>query len=144
MDAFHSAVAWVQNNPVVVAAVLFFVYLKWKASRPFPETGGRVQTVDSMKEWEDVLSKNKVVCADFFATWCPPCRSIAPWYGQLSTRYEGVTFVKIDVDKCRDVASLNKIQAMPTFKVFVGGLEKEQVQGASQHAIEQMVMRHSQ
>ena len=74
------------------------------------------------QEWKTALATadkaDRLLVADFFATWCPPCRVAAPLYGQLSEQFDGVDFVKVDVDKAPKVASANEIRSMPTFKIF--------------------------
>ena len=58
--------------------------------------GGRVSGVHSDADWDEKVAKHKgLVCVDFYATWCPPCRSAAPVFGTLSTCYPGVEFVKV-------------------------------------------------
>lgn len=49
---------------------------------------------------------------------CPPCRSAAPVFGQLSTEFSECVFVKCDVDACAAVARREGITAMPTFKIY--------------------------
>lgn len=46
-----------------------------------------------------ILNNNKYVVIDFTATWCGPCRMITPILEQLSTKFENVVFVKVDVDE---------------------------------------------
>lgn len=57
---------------------------------------------------EDFVSQTsdraKVFCVDFFAEWCGPCRTIAPFFSQLSQRFPDVTFLKVDIEKCENTA----------------------------------------
>ncbi|CAF1617515.1 unnamed protein product, partial [Didymodactylos carnosus] len=57
----------------------------------------------------------KLVLVDFFATWCGPCKMIAPAIDNLSTQHPHSVFLKVDVDKCQTEAQENNITAMPTF-----------------------------
>lgn len=83
-----------------------------------------VRTIESLKEFDAVLKSNELVFVDFYATWCGPCRNIAPLYKELSQKYSknrGVAFIKVDVDMNEDIGQKYKIHAMPTFMVFKGG-----------------------
>ncbi len=74
------------------------------------------------------------VIVDFYASWCGPCRYIAPFLEELAKEYEGkIKIYKVNVDKDREVAMKMKIRAMPTlffikadgkFKKVLGGLPK--------------------
>lgn len=56
----------------------------------------------------------KPAIVDFTATWCGPCRSIAPILEELAKEYEGqIVVYKVDVDKCRDVATAFGISSIP-------------------------------
>ena len=57
---------------------------------------------------------------DFFATWCGPCKQIAPAYRALALKTPVATFVTVDIDENDTVAAALKIQSMPTFKVYRG------------------------
>ena len=57
---------------------------------------------------------NKPAIVDFTATWCGPCRSIAPILEELAKEYEGqIVVYKVDVDKCRDIAQAFGISSIP-------------------------------
>ena len=69
---------------------------------------------------------------DYFATWCGPCRMIAPWLSEQAKAFDGrVIFAKVDVDELEDVAAEQKIQAMPTFEFFKGGASVARFEGAN-------------
>lgn len=75
-------------------------------------------------------SDQKLTVIDFYATWCGPCRAIAPTFEELSRQYSNVNFLKCDVDVAQDVASAYGVTAMPTFVFLKGGKQVKTVKGA--------------
>lgn len=67
------------------------------------------------------LINDKVVIVDFFATWCGPCKMLSPVIEQLSEKFNGVKFVKIDVDECPNVSKNYGIMSVPTLLKFKNG-----------------------
>ncbi|XP_014099119.1 thioredoxin-2 [Bactrocera oleae] len=66
----------------------------------------------------------KLVVIDFFATWCGPCKIIAPRLEELAKEFEGrVVVLKVDVDECEDIAMEYNVSSMPTF-VFIKGSQQ--------------------
>ena len=70
---------------------------------------------------EEVLEKRGVVVVDFFATWCAPCKMLAPIVEELESELESVKFVKVDVDESPVVSMKYKISNIPTIKIFKNG-----------------------
>ena len=131
-----SVIAFFSNNPVLLLVACYFLWQMFQRSQPFPESGGLVTAVKDEADWDSTLkSGGQYVLADFYATWCPPCRTAAPVYGRMSLEFSTVRFVKVDVDQCRAVSSKEGIQAMPTFKLYKDGKSCDSVQGFSESGI---------
>jgi len=70
----------------------------------------------------EVLKSTLPVMVDFGATWCGPCRMIAPYMEQLSDEYAGKAVVaKVDVDECPGISAKYGIRNVPTVLIFKNG-----------------------
>lgn len=80
-------------------------------------------------------SKEKPVLVDFFATWCGPCRMMAPALDEVAQEQaEKVTVYKLDIDQSPDVAMRYRVMSVPTLILFKGGEAVKQVIGAQSKA----------
>ena len=80
---------------------------------------------------DEVLSAELPVLVDFWATWCGPCRMIAPIVEELSSEYEGKAKVcKLDVDTAQKTAAEFGIRSIPTLLIFKEGKIADQLIGA--------------
>ncbi|CZR64771.1 probable thioredoxin [Phialocephala subalpina] len=95
-----------------------------------------VHNLSSKTEFDSALKDNKVVILDAFATWCGPCKVIAPTVVKFSEEFPDAHFVKVDVDEVPDVAQELGIRAMPTFIVFKDGEKVKEVVGANPKALQ--------
>ena len=86
----------------------------------------------SSADWQaKVLDATEPVLVDFFATWCGPCKMMAPVIDEIATEMTGVASVyKIDVDECPDIAQKYGIMSIPTFIVFKDGKPAANALGA--------------
>ncbi len=74
------------------------------------------------KDFDSIISQNKNVLVDFWATWCGPCKMVGPIIEQLAVDYEGkAAVVKVDVDEEPELAAKFGIQSIPTIILFQDG-----------------------
>jgi thioredoxin 1 len=79
----------------------------------------------------DVLKSDKPTLVDFWATWCGPCRQIAPMIDAIADEYKGrLQVAKVDVDSNQIVAQQYMISSIPRLLVFKGGKVVGQLVGA--------------
>ncbi|MBR5287629.1 MAG: thioredoxin [Clostridia bacterium] len=94
--------------------------------------------------FDAAIAGNKPVLVDFFATWCAPCRMIAPSVEKVAAEFEGSAIVgKVDVDSEPALAQRFGVMSIPTLIVLKDGKVVEQAVGARGQAdIAAMVRRH--
>ena len=80
-----------------------------------------VEVMKSVEEFDRTLQENDVVLADFFATWCGPCKMLSPVVEKVSEKHPEIKFVKADVDALSELASRYGIASIPTLIVFRNG-----------------------
>ena len=87
--------------------------------------------VQQIRQLEEIPAKG-LVLLDLYASWCGPCRKIAPVIEELSDDYGGrVTFLKADVDLAPSLAAAFKVNAMPTFVFIRDGAQCGMIIGAN-------------
>jgi thioredoxin 1 len=84
---------------------------------------------------DDVLGSDKPVLVDFWATWCGPCRMVAPVLEEIAEEHKDkITVAKLDVDANPAVARDYEILSIPTLMVFKGGEPVAKIVGAKPKA----------
>ena len=89
----------------------------------------------SSENFENLKNGDMPLVVDFWATWCGPCRMIAPIISKLAEKYEGqLTVGKCDVEENEDLAAEFGIRNIPTILFFKGGQVVDKVVGAVSEA----------
>ncbi|WCK57640.1 thioredoxin (plasmid) [Aneurinibacillus sp. Ricciae_BoGa-3] len=70
---------------------------------------------------QEVEKSDRLVVLDFWATWCGPCRAVAPVFQSVSEKISDVTFGKVDVDEQPSLASKFQIMSIPTILAIKNG-----------------------
>ncbi|XP_046737721.1 thioredoxin-2 [Diprion similis] len=83
-----------------------------------------------------------LVVIDFFATWCGPCKMIAPKLEELSKELNDVIILKVDVDECEDIAFEYEISSMPTFVFIKNSTVLESFAGANFDKLKSTIQKH--
>lgn len=103
--------------------------------------GKNVLTVNDLNFDSEVLKSESPVLVDFTATWCGPCKQIAPYIDQLADEYAGkMKVAKLDIDDSPNTAAKFGIRGVPTLVVFKAGKPVAQQVGAAPKTIIAQVM----
>lgn len=99
---------------------------------------------DALFQAELESAGSKVVIVDFHATWCGPCKRIAPVFTSLSMKYnQHAVFLKVDVDKCNTVSERFGVTAMPTFIFLRAKVKIDELKGVDPNALQEKVKQHA-
>lgn len=91
-----------------------------------------IMHVDS-KNFEETVNSKEVVLVDFYATWCGPCKMLAPILEQVNEEILDNTLIaKLDIDNALDVAKQFGVMSVPTMIIFKNGKEIERLVGLRQ------------
>jgi thioredoxin 1 len=84
---------------------------------------------------DDVLTSEKPVLVDFWATWCGPCKMVAPVLEEIAAEHKDkLTIAKLDIDENPGTARDFQVMSIPTLILFQGGKPVKQIVGAKPKA----------
>jgi len=83
---------------------------------------------------DEVLGSDKPVLVDFWASWCGPCKMVAPVLEEIASEHGEITIAKMDIDANPTTPRKYKIMSIPTMIVFSGGEPVKQIVGAKPKA----------
>ena len=97
-----------------------------------------VNKIDA-KQFDELLKGDKPVVCDFYATWCGPCKMLAPVMDKVSEKFsDKAEFVKVDIDENMELAGKYRVMSIPTIILFkageavsttVGAVSKNELEG---------------
>ncbi|MBQ9792590.1 MAG: thioredoxin [Clostridia bacterium] len=92
--------------------------------------------VINTENFENEVKKNeKIVLVDFYATWCGPCKMLAPVLEQVADEVKDKAVIgKLDIDESLDIAKEFNVMSVPTMILFKDGKEVDRIVGLRQKA----------
>lgn len=139
-------VAAVPSSTTTTNTCPTFFGVSKKHHAPLAVRGGQVLEAETLQDVESILlragSEQQLVVIDFTATWCGPCKMIAPLFRELSDAMPNVVFVKVDVDDNPDTAAKYSVSAMPTFVFIKGGTVVDRLMGANPARLQELIDQH--
>jgi len=109
---------------LLVATVFIFRTIAMAKIKNTPLVADHAKVLTLTDQNFQQQTKNKVVLVDFWATWCAPCRMMAPVLNDVATELKGNSHVgKVDIQQYQSLANKFKVRSIPTLILFKNGAE---------------------
>lgn len=90
--------------------------------------------VQEINDISEIPTSGKVVI-DFYATWCGPCKRVAPVFVELSGYFKSISFLKCNVDESEEVSEKYSVESLPTFVFLHNGVVHKRIEGGNIDAV---------
>ena len=109
---------------VLVVAVFIFRTIAMAKIKNTPMVADYAKVLTLTEQNFQQQTKNKVVLVDFWASWCAPCRMMAPVLNDVATELKGNSHVgKVDIQQFQSLANQFKVRSIPTLSLLRNGIE---------------------
>jgi thioredoxin 1 len=109
---------------LLIATVFIFRSIAMAKMKNTPMVADHAKVLTLTDQNFQQQTKNKVVLVDFWATWCAPCRMMAPVLNDVATELKGNSHVgKVDIQQYQSLANKFKVRSIPTLILFKNGTE---------------------
>jgi thioredoxin 1 len=93
--------------------------------------------VKTLSEYSQILKNNSCIVANFSASFCKPCKEIAPFIEDMAARYPRITFLKIDIEDASEISDYHNITSIPFFKFYKNEIEITSYCGTDKRIIQE-------
>ncbi|BBE18246.1 thioredoxin [Aquipluma nitroreducens] len=109
---------------VIIVAVFVFRYIAMAQMKNTPLVADHAKVLTLTEQNFQQQTKGKVVLIDFWASWCAPCRMMAPVLNEVATELKGNSHVgKVDIQQYQSLANKFKVRNIPTMILLKNGAE---------------------
>jgi thioredoxin 1 len=109
---------------VIIVVVFIFRTIAMAKMKNTPMVADHVKVLTLTEQNSQQQTKNKVVLIDFWASWCAPCRMMAPILNDVATELKGNSHVgKVDIQQYQSLANQFKVRSIPTMILLKNGTE---------------------
>ncbi len=99
-------------------------FAKWtSSSKPYASNNTTTQPIAAftLENLDRVVKSNNLVLIDFYADWCGPCKKMNPILNRIADQNKHVKLLKIDAEKSDNIASVFKVEEIPTYVIIKNG-----------------------